>query len=139
MAQPRCIFHSQVPKRTVYNNSGSAIGANRAVMSDSAGVDYVKLPTSAAVQIQGFTDAHGIPAHSWGQIIVEAGCTIPAVNAGGVTQGDKLGVDTNGAVVVLGTTSGNVYALVGTCNVTAADGVVDEIIFDGPGHLTQAQ
>lgn len=138
MPQPRHIFRSQTPKRTVYNNSGTAIGAYRGVMSDSAGVDFVKLPTGAGVGVAGFTDSHGIAANSWGQIIVEAGCTLIAYNAGGITQGGELGIDTNGAVVPIGTSAGTNYALVGTANVTATTGVADEIIFNGPGQIKQA-
>lgn len=138
MAQPRTIFLSQTPKKTVYNNSGSAIGAGRAVMSDTAGVDYVKLPTGVNAAVIGFTGPEGLPAHSWGSIIVEAGAIFPAVNAGGITQGARLGVDTNGAVVTLGASSGVDYSYVGLANVTASDGVMDEIMFAGPGQSIQA-
>lgn len=138
MALPRTVFLSQTPKRTVYNNSGSAIGAGRAVMTDTSGVDYVKLPTGVNAAIVGFTGPEGIPAHSWGSIIVEAGAIIPAVNAGGITQGARLGIDTNGAVVTLGSSSGVSYSFAGLCNVTATDGVMDEIIFAGPGQSIQA-
>lgn len=137
MPQPRSIFHTQSPKRAVYNNSSSDIGPHLGVMTDTDGVDYVKLPTGATVAVLGFTGREGIPKKSWGSLIVEPGCTIPAVNAGGVTQGQRLGIDTAGKVVTIATTAGDNHAYVGVANEDASTGEVGEIIFAGPGLSIQ--
>lgn len=135
--QPRAINPTFGPKRSVYNNSASAIGGNLCVMDDST-KDYVKLPTSASVPIVGVTGPEGIPAYSWGSIINIAGAKVPIVNAGGVTLGTRLGVDTAGKVVTIGSSSGTNYSFVGVCDQTGATGDIVEVTFAGPGAMIQA-
>jgi len=135
--QPRTILPASAGKRSVYNNSSSAIGANLCVMDDTT-KDHVKLPTSASVPIVGVTGPEGIAAHSWGSVINVAGAKVPITNASGVTIGTRLGVDTAGKVVTIGSSAGTNYSLVGVADETAADGEAGEVTFAGPGAMIQA-
>lgn len=135
--QPRTILPTFGPKRSVFNNSSSAIGANLCVTDDSTAKDYVKLPAAASDPVVGVTGPEGIPAKSWGSIANVGGSKLPIVNASGVTVGTRLGVNTAGKVVTLGSSAGTNYSLVGVADETAADGDAGEVTFAGPGAIAQ--
>lgn len=135
--QPRAINPTFGPKRSVFNNSSSAIGASLCVTDDST-KDFVKLPAAATDPVVGITGPEGIPAKSWGSIVNIAGAKVPIVNAGGVTLGQRLGVDTAGKVVTIGSSAGTNYSLVGVCDQTGATGDTVEVTFAGPGAMIQA-
>ena len=84
--------------------SNAAIGANLAVMVDSAVIDGVKLPTGATVETLGIT----------AEAVTASGCTISVqhagmakvIAAGTVARGDKVKIDTAGKITTT-TTQGD--------------------------------
>lgn len=135
--QPRSAFPSVSPKKSVYNDSSSAIGAGLSVTADANGVDWVKLPAAALDPSVGITGPEGIPAKSWGSLIVAAGSKVPMKNTGGIAAGARLMHNTDGTVSTFSASGGTNKSLIGTCDVTAVDAATDECTFAGPGQTMQ--
>lgn len=136
MSQPRFIPSSPTPKASRYNGTPNEIGANLVVMKDPSTPDGIKLPTGIDAAIDGVTTA-AIGPGEWGDIVVAGGSVVPMKNTGGVTAGDRLMPQTDGTVATFSVGAGSNASLVGVASRTAATGVVDEVVFVGPGISRQ--
>ena len=138
MTQPRTILHSQSPKLSAYNGTGTDIAANLCVMVDDTNEpDGVKLPAAADSPIKGITGPEGIKNGEYGSIIVEAGAVCPIKNTSGVSAGDRLMPNTDGTVATFSATGGTNKSFVGIANKDAATLIADECTFAGPGQSRQ--
>jgi hypothetical protein len=131
MAQPRSI---PTDIRAGYNGTGSTIAANLVVIQQTSGVDGIALPGSADAIIFGVTMA-AIEDGAWGDIQTSGVAVVQ--NTSGVTQGQRLGINTVGRAITFAASAGDNAALLGICKTTGATLELVEVELAGPAANRQ--
>jgi len=135
MTQPASIVPTGAV-RACYNNTGLTLAAGAAVMLDSGGAKYVKLPTGYTVALFGVVKA-AIPTGEWGDVQV-SGVALVLASAALATPGIQLMAATDGKAEAFAAAKDvNVHVLGQLLSTATAANELVEVDLNGIGTIQQ--